>query len=501
MQKVEEAEREVTTAASAEEAARAGGLPPWGRDDLPEPLPFSAVNLMRTIGPGAILLATSIGGGEWLVGPAMSVQFGVGVFWIATVAILLQLVFNLEAIRYTLYTGEPIYSGFMRLKPSSNFWSTAYVVLTACQLGIPAVAAACAAPLFAAFAGRVPGAPDARTLVLITYGVIAATVLILLFGGTIERMLEYVSWMMLAYIFVFLLGVNIFFVPFEHWGRTLAGFFSFGHMPAGVDIALLGALAATAGQGGVGNLTITNWVRDKGFGMGSRVGAIPSAFGSREMKLSHVGKVFPVTDENVRRWRLWWKYVQADQVWLWGVGCFVGMFLNVNLATSIIPQGTNISAVGSGAFQAQYMAQHLWTGFWFLALLNGFWILFSTHLGNTDLLVRTITDITWVGSRRARAWRGGDIRRIYYALLLGFTVWGVFAVNWGDAMSLFKIIANMAGVVMAIAAVQVLIVGRRLLPAELQPPMWRRVVLVLCSLFYATFSALWLWSLLKPLFG
>src|SRR3712207_208610 len=209
MQKVEEVEREV----AAEEAARAGGLPPWGRDDMREPLPVSAVNLLRTIGPGAILLATSIGGGEWLVGPAMSVQFGVGVFWIATVAILLQLVFNLEAIRYTLYTGEPIYSGFMRLKPSSNFWSTAYVILTACQLGIPAVAAACAAPLFAAFAGRVPGAPDGRTLVVITYGVIALTVLILLFGGTIERMLEYVSWMMLAYIFVFLLTVNIFFVP------------------------------------------------------------------------------------------------------------------------------------------------------------------------------------------------------------------------------------------------------------------------------------------------
>src|SRR3712207_4369335 len=116
----------------------ASGLPPWGRDDLPEPLPFGARNLFKTIGPGAILLATSIGGGEWLVGPATSVQYGVGLFWIATVAILLQLVFNLEAIRYTLYTGEPIYSGFMRLRPSSNFWSTAYVILTAMQLGLPA---------------------------------------------------------------------------------------------------------------------------------------------------------------------------------------------------------------------------------------------------------------------------------------------------------------------------------------------------------------------------
>ncbi|HWS87918.1 MAG TPA: Nramp family divalent metal transporter [Pyrinomonadaceae bacterium] len=499
METVTETKREVEPEGPRVDES-ASGLPPWGRDDLPEPLPFGLRNLFKTIGPGAILLATSIGGGEWLVGPATSVQYGVGLFWIATVAILLQLVFNLEAIRYTLYTGEPIYSGFMRLKPRSGFWATAYVILTAMQLGIPAVAAACAAPLFAAFAGRMPGAPDAGVLVWVTYGVIAVTVLILLLGGTIERTLERVSWAMLGYIFVFLVGVNLFFVPLGHWWHTLQGFFSFGHMPSGVDITLLGALAATAGQGGVGNLTITNWIRDKGFGMGSRVGAIPGAFGSREVKLSHTGKVFPVTGENLRRWRQWWKYAAADQVWLWGGGCFVGMFLNINLATYIMPQGTDISRVGAGAFQAQYMAEHLWAGFWFLALLNGFWILFSTHLGNTDLLVRTITDIVWVGSPSARAWRGGDIRRIYYGILFGFTAWGLFAVNRGDAMGLFKIIANMAGVVLAIASVQLLIVGYRLLPREIQPPAWRRAVLALCALFYMTFSALVIWSQIKPLF-
>src|SRR5207248_6163946 len=127
----------------------------------------------------------------------------------------------------------------------------------------------------------------------------------------------------------------------------------------------------------------------------------------------------------------------------------------------------DISQIGAGAFQAQYMAQHLWTGFWVLALLNGFWILFSTHLGNTDILVRTITDIIWVSSSRARAWRGGDVRRIYYALLFGFTVFGLIAVNWADAMSLFKILANLAGFVLAVAGIQIAFVTRKLMPREL----------------------------------
>jgi hypothetical protein len=489
-----QARAEVAAGESRGVVAGTADLPAWGVDDLPEPRPFSVGNMLRTIGPGAILLASSIGGGEWLVGPAVGVRYGAGLFWVATVAIVLQIFFNLEATRYTLYCGEPIYTGIMRLKPGSRFWATVYVLLTVAQLGLPALAAACASVLFAAMAGRVPGAPDASALLYVTYGVMAVTVLILLFGGTIERMLEYASWGMIAFIFVFLTAVNVLFVPAAHWGETLAGFVNFGYVPAGVDLVLLGALAATAGSGGVGNLTITNWVRDKGFGMGGRVGAIPSAFGSREVTLSHVGKAFPVTEENMRRWRIWWRYLQADQVWLWGVGCFAGMFLNVNLATAIIPPGEDISQVGAGAFQAEYMARHLWTGFWFLALLNGFWILFSTHLGNTDILIRTVTDIAWVGSRRVRAWRGGDIRRIYYALLLGFTVWGMLAANWSDAMGLFKILGNVAGFVLAVSGVQIAMVTRKLLPPELRPPMWRTAALVACSAFYGVFTAAVLWS-------
>ena len=138
---------------SAKAAPVVSQLPAWGRADLPEPLPLSFRNALRTIGPGAILLAASIGGGEWLVGPAVAVKHGIGLFWIATLAIVLQTIFNLEAIRYTLYTGEPIVAGFMRLRPSSGFWATIYTVLSVAQLGMPALGAASATVIFAAFCG------------------------------------------------------------------------------------------------------------------------------------------------------------------------------------------------------------------------------------------------------------------------------------------------------------------------------------------------------------
>lgn len=471
-------------------------LPPWGQDELPEPLPYSLANAARTIGPGAILLVTAIGAGEWLIGPANSVKYGVDIMWIATVGILLQVMFNLEAIRYTLYTGEPILSGIMRLWPGANFWGTFYVVLATAQLGIPALALSCASVVFAFWTGKLPaedGADSAR-LILITYGILALTVIVLSMGGTVERMLERVSWLMIAYIFTFLIFVNLAFVTKDHSWQTFRGFFRFGEMPSGVDWLLLASLAATAGSGGIGNLTITNWVRDKGMGMGGRVGAIPSAVGGKNIDLSHNGKVFALSPDNLGRWRTWWKYIVLDQVWLWGIGCFLGMYLNVNLATAIMPVGENIEGPAAGAYQAEFMATHMWKGLWYLGLLNGFWILFSTQLGNTDILVRTIADVVWVASTRVRQSKRMHIGRIYFLLLIGFTIWGGILVNFGSAVGLFKILAFVAGLLFVPASLQILRVNTTLLPVELRPSWWRRVALVACAIFYAAVTALVLWD-------
>jgi len=240
---------------------------------------------------------------------------------------------------------------------------------------------------------------------------------------------------------------------------------------------------------------VTNWVRDKGFGMGSLVGAIPSAVGGHAIQLSHVGTVFPATPENLARWREWMRYVHVDQIWVWGLFCFVGMYLNVNLATAIIPHGTDLQGLAAGAYQAEYLKK-IWPGFWFLTLFNGFWILFKTQLGNTDILVRTITDALWMSSSRARDFKRG-IRAIYYGILLVFSIWGAFVIRSASPFQLFKILANMAGIVLAIAGVQIFLVNRRFLPPAVRPALWREAGLLACSAFYAFFAFYVVRSLLQ----
>jgi hypothetical protein len=459
-----------------------GCLPDWQTGDLPEPLPFNTRNILRTIGPGAILLAASIGGGEWIVGPMVAVKYGTEILWIASVAIFLQMIFNLEAIRYTLYSGEPILTGIMRLRPGSRIWGIFYIVMGMIQLVAPAMALGCANVLFAAAAGREPIKADANSLLWISFIVVAVGVMLLLSGKSVEKVLERLSWGMVIFIFSFLIIANVLFVPFEIWQRTAMGFLIPHGLPAEADFMLLAAFAATAGSGGLGNLAISNLSRDKGLGMGAWMGSFGGLLAEENSKLATIGRVFLPTVDNLRRWSTWWKYTLLDQSILWAMGCVLGMFLNVNLALAIVPPGTVLEGYAAGAFQARHMAEQLWSGFWVLALINGFWILFSTQLGNADCLTRIVADVLWSGWPRVHSMSAS---RVYARLLLGFTAMGIVVLSLGDnALSLFKILGAFAGPILAVGAFQILRVNTRFLPKEIQPPMWRRVALIGCGVFY-----------------
>jgi hypothetical protein len=444
-----------------------GELPAWRTADLPEPLPFSFWNTLRTIGPGAILLAAAIGGGEWIVGPLMAVKYGPTILWIATTGIIIQSLFNLEAVRYTLYTGEPIITGIMRLQPGPKFWAPFYLIIGAAQLATPALAAGCANVLLAAYLGDMPTKEHAMAIQITSMVIIVVTVVLLQSGKSIERVLERASWAMVAFIFTFLIIVNVFFVPLSVWKKTALGFAIPHALPEGVDIVLLALFAATAGSGGLGNLTISNWFRDKGFGMGRYMGGIGSALREGHQELATIGCVFPTTPTNLDRWRAWWRYAIADQALLWAIGCFLGMFLNVNFVLYIVEPGTQIEGYAAGAYQASYLSQKAWSGFWVITLLNGFWILYSTHMGNTDCLVRTSADILWSASPAIQ--RRWSAAKLYAALLLGLTVWALISVNFGSVLDLFKILGIVANPIMAIAAVQILRVNTRFLPKEIRP--------------------------------
>src|SRR5215210_4295276 len=145
---------------AASPAIDPGCLPAWGVKEMPAPPPFNLRNALLIIGPAAIALGTSIGSGEWLLGPAVTAKYGAALLWVATVSILLQVILNQEMMRYTLATGEPIFTGFLRSKPGPTFWGPIYTVLMFLQIGFPGWALSAATAITAAFKGSIPTAVD-----------------------------------------------------------------------------------------------------------------------------------------------------------------------------------------------------------------------------------------------------------------------------------------------------------------------------------------------------
>jgi hypothetical protein len=117
------------TDASAPLPVDPGCLPAWNVDELPEPRPIQARYLLALIGPGLVLAGGSIGTGEWVMGPKTAAQYGGAMLWIVLVSILAQVVLNTEVMRYTLCTGEPIMTGFLRSRPGPKFWLITYLLL------------------------------------------------------------------------------------------------------------------------------------------------------------------------------------------------------------------------------------------------------------------------------------------------------------------------------------------------------------------------------------
>jgi Mn2+/Fe2+ NRAMP family transporter len=114
------------------------------------PIPPTPIGLgwLGVVGPGVIVLGASIGSGEFLLGPAVFVRYGLSLLWITVAAITLQTIFNTEVMRYVLATGEPVFSGFMRTRPSSIAWAWVYVGMYLLQWGWPAFAATAAGAIF-----------------------------------------------------------------------------------------------------------------------------------------------------------------------------------------------------------------------------------------------------------------------------------------------------------------------------------------------------------------
>jgi hypothetical protein len=446
---------------------------------------------------------------------------------IATIAIIVQVFYNIECGRYALYCGEPVFTGFMRTRPGPAFWMGFVAILNLGAL-IPGLSAQAAAMITAFILDRPPDEPDKYYVQMWSYITLIAVVLPVLLGGKIYNMLQWVMTTKVVVVLGFCLVMGILFVNPANWANVFSGFLKFGTVPAvekeevsstarmptvnvvthlmkeGTlpvialgNIALLGAFAGYAGGGGLGNSTYGNFVRDKGWGMGHQVGAIPSAIGGRRITLSHLGKIFPINAENLRRWRGWWRYILTDQIIVWAPGCFIGMALPALLSMEFAKWSSLRDSKLAWA-QALIIADgvrhdprfHDVAGImWTATVLVGLLVLLPSQMSVVDDVSRRWTDILWSGSSRVRkSMKGNEVKWIYYSILAFYTFWSVicqFLFNtYGTPRLMVVVIANLGNVAIGATSFQILWINCRFLPPQLRPKWYQRIGIFSCGVFY-----------------
>ena len=289
-------------------------LPAVGYRDLPEPR-----GLRRYMGASIILTATALGSGELVLWPYITTQVGLGIVWLAVVGITMQFFLNMEIERYTLITGETAVTGFSRMWLP---WGIVFVLGAILPNAWPGWASSGATVFTFIFNLSESAVPLIATIFLISIG-LAVTI-----SPVIYQTLEKVEGFMIALILIFVVAAIALATTGEAWAQVVTDIPEVtGNLPAVVAqlgaASLFGAIVF-AGAGGANNLVQSNYIRDKGMGMGINIPNIVSPVTGQEVAAPSLGYMVPSTKENERRWRQWWRIANWEQlITFWFIGALL----------------------------------------------------------------------------------------------------------------------------------------------------------------------------------
>jgi hypothetical protein len=458
--------------------------------DLPEPIP-----LKRVLGPSVLLLAGAIGSGEFVLWPYITSQVGLSLVWLTLIGVLTQYFLNMEIERYTLATGETAVTGFTRLwKP----WGLLFILMTIIPWAWPGWASGGTTTLSFAFGFSKDAIP------YITIGVLVLIGIVLTVSPVVYQTVEKIQFFMVALIILFVLYVMFFLLGGEGYAALGRGFLEVDKIPEGVGgigaATLLGAIAF-AGAGGALNLVQSNWVRDKGLGMGALLPKVVSPFTGEEVAAPTTGYFFRRDEENMRRWNGWWRVANREQFTTFFVIGAITLFVFMTLTFVTVGTGVSEKSFDFIRLQGEALgeAQGSWlsTTFW----LIGSVVLFSTNLAVLDMVGRITADVLKTGALKdSSTW--SESRLYFAAVWLEILVGSVILLSGvTQPIVLLVIASSLNGLVMFVYSCLLIQLNRGTLPREIGLKGGRLAALVWAVLFYGGFSVVLLVDQAKLLFG
>lgn len=454
-------------------------LAPLQTADLPE----RKAGFWKIAGPGAVLVGLSIGAGEIVVWPRIVAEYGASMVWGAVVGVFLQMWVNFEIGRWTIATGESVYTGYSRVWRG---FALLFVAFNIFGWIAPGWGRTSGLALKALLVGPAGFGSDAFWT-----AVTFAGVALLLFGPkVIYRSVEKTIELLVLIVTVGLILVAVAVGTAATWGELARGILNVPYINPNMSVKAFFIALVFAGAGGTANLFYTFYLRDKKIGMGARVPELLNPLRGAVEKVPSTGFVFEPTAENQRRFLGWFDYVKKDQLlFFWGLNSLtILLFIFGSLAVlhpkKIVP--------GSGTLiwdEAQILGTIWGEAGRVIFLLVGVATLFSTQLALVDGVSRSLSDLLYVhfpaAQKRSLSWWYLLIAGAW--IVAGCVITAVLGPRVDELGFLFNA-AYVGGFAMAVYVPLTLYLNLRFLPPTARPGRVCTAFMLLASLVYGGFA-------------
>src|SRR5215218_7579383 len=240
------------------------------------------------------------------------------------------------------------------------------------------------------------GLPEDSYKIIATIALLAIALAVTL-SPVVYNTLEKVEGVLVAVILVFMVFAIIIATDASSWTGIItkapAGAANLPSYLNEIGVAAIFGAVVFAGAGGCNNLVQSNYIRDKGLGMGILIPRIVSPITGEEEAEPSLGYKFRVNEENMRRWRNWWKVANQEQFltfYILGLGVLIGLSVLLYSALGIVEGGeADITFLRE---EAKALSNQLGTWFEYFFYLAGFAVLFSTNIGVVDWVSRLTAD-------------------------------------------------------------------------------------------------------------
>lgn len=453
-----------------------GALPDFAIAELPPP-PASS---WKIIGPGVVAAGVGLASGEFILFPYIASQVGLVFVWAALVGLVTQFFINMEVERYTLATGETVLTGFSRL---GRHWGLFFATLALIANLWPGWMMSSAT-----LVTFIAGGGNARTIAI---GMLVAMGLILTLSPVVYRALERTQFLKVGAVLLLVVVGAALAIPASVWVAAPA-LIAQPSIPAeALGWPLLMGALAYAGAGGGQNLCQSNWIRDKGFGMGCHAPRIVSPLTGEPVAAPGTGWRFECGETNLSAWRHWWRFANTEQL-----VTFVAISFLTILFTSILAYATLSGAEGLanniGFLRIESEILGARVGGWFgtLFLVVGAFSLFAAALGIVDYTARLMADVLRTSYLKTRN------ESVLYAILVwGIVVTGIAILASGLDQPLVLLVVSgcIAAFMMFLYSILLIRVGKLLAP-ELRPAPYRVAALGWAVVLFGALSAMTLYD-------